>query len=302
MGACHIVDFRIYVIQMRCFKHPKSEAVGICSSCNKGVCSKCATQEDGKIYCKDCVSRSKITDRCYNHPRSEAIGMCSSCKKLICADCAIEKDDKLYCRLCSAQLPPEFEPEKPAEVVEVPQKKYEERVIPFAKMQEKPIPRAKVELAVKPSETVSSTIVGGIVGGFMMGLPFINFILVWSALGGLVSGYLLRLRVDRYGNGYVRLADSTVIGAISGVFSAIIATIFNVIYAVLLRDMLIQASNFLLSLGFDVGMVGIIMKLAVTELPDPTFLFILAKLVATIILFALLGAVGGAVSSELSKR
>jgi hypothetical protein len=287
---------------MRCFKHPKSEAVGICSSCNKGVCSKCAVEKDGKIYCKDCLSKSKFAEiKCANHPRSEAVGMCTSCGKPICEDCAIDKEGKLYCRLCSAALPPEFEPQRQTAVVEVPQRKYEEQRIPLARMEGRRIPSAKIELAVKPSETVSSTIVGGIAGGFMMGLPFINFLFFWSALGGVLSVYLLRLRVDRYGNGYIRRQDALVVGAISGVFSALIATAFNIIYAVLLHGLVMQATEFLLSVGLGVEISDLIIKLAVTDL-SLSSLFIFIKLVATIILFALLGAVGGAISSELSKR
>ncbi|MCX6775719.1 MAG: hypothetical protein NT130_02625 [Candidatus Micrarchaeota archaeon] len=293
---------------MRCFKHPKSEAVGICSSCNKGVCSKCAVEEDGKVYCRDCLSRSKIVDRCYNHPRSEAIGMCSSCKKLICADCAIEKDDKLYCRLCSAKIPAEFEVPTPTDIVEVQQKRYEERGMPIARTEERiparfearRIPVSRVELSVKPSETVSSTIVGGIVGGFLMGLPFINFLLIWPAIGGAVSAYLLRLRVDRCGNGYINRRNALEVGAISGVFAALIATTFNIIYTVLFEGLAHQAETTLNS-WLDIGIADLLVKFAFTDL-SLSSIFILPKLIATIVLFALLGAVGGAISAEFSKR
>jgi len=292
---------------MRCFKHPHSEAVGICSSCNKGVCSKCAVEEDGKVYCRDCLSRSKIVDRCYNHPRSEAIGRCSSCKKLICADCAIEKDDKLYCRLCSAKIPAEFEVSAPTDIVEVQQKRYEERRMPLARTEErmparfeaKRIPVSRVELSIKPSETVSSTIVGGIAGGFLMGLPFINFLLIWPVIGGAVSAYLLRLRVDSCGNGYINRRNALEVGAISGVFVAFIATTFNIIYAVLLQGLAMQTTATFISFGLGVGTSDLLVKLAFTEL---NVYFILIKLIATMILFALLGAVGGAISAEFSKR
>jgi len=293
---------------MRCFKHPKSEAVGICSSCNKGVCSKCAVEEDGKVYCRDCLARSKITDRCYNHPRSEAIGMCSSCKKLICSDCAIEKDGKLYCRLCSAKIPAEFEVPTPTDIVEVQQRRYEERRAPAraeermpARFEERRVPVSRVALSVKPAETVSSTIVGGIIGGFLMGLPLINLLLFWPAIGAAASVYLLRLRVDRCGHGYIRRNDGMAVGAISGVFAALIATVFNGIYAVLLSDFIVQGGNFMLSAGLDAGVVEWLIKLTVTDL-SLSSIFILLKLIVTMILFALVGAVGGAVSSGFSKR
>jgi hypothetical protein len=235
--------------------------------------------------------------------------MCSSCKKLICSDCAIEKDDKLYCRLCSAKIPAEFEVPTPTDIVEVQQRRYdekktpavvEERRVPTTKFEEKHIPVAKVELSVKPSETVSSTIIGGIVGGFMMGLPFINFLLVWPAVGGAVSAYMLKLRVDRYGNGYVKRKDGMTVGAIGGVFAALIATTFSIIYTVLFPGLTQQAETTLQSF-FGIWTADLLVKLAFTDL-FLSSIFILLKLIVMIVLFALLGAVGGAISAEFSKR
>jgi len=37
---------------MKCYNHPKADAVGVCSLCGKGVCSKCAVEIGGKLYCK----------------------------------------------------------------------------------------------------------------------------------------------------------------------------------------------------------------------------------------------------------
>ncbi len=37
---------------MNCYNHPKAGAVGVCSECGKGVCSKCAVEIGGKLYCK----------------------------------------------------------------------------------------------------------------------------------------------------------------------------------------------------------------------------------------------------------
>lgn len=37
---------------MKCYKHPKVVAVGVCSQCGKGVCDKCAVEIGGKLYCK----------------------------------------------------------------------------------------------------------------------------------------------------------------------------------------------------------------------------------------------------------
>ncbi len=37
---------------MECYNHRKTEAVGVCSQCGKGVCSKCSVEIGGKLYCK----------------------------------------------------------------------------------------------------------------------------------------------------------------------------------------------------------------------------------------------------------
>ncbi|MEM3690747.1 MAG: hypothetical protein QXZ40_03420, partial [Candidatus Micrarchaeia archaeon] len=162
-------------------------------------------------------------------------------------------------------------------------------------------PRARVELSVKPSEAVSSTIFGGIVGGFLLGIPFLNLLLVWGVLGGFLTVHLLKMRVDKFGNGYIKNSDALLFGGLSGVVSAFIATLFNVVYAVLLKDWFVQAGEFLVSSGMDSALADVTIKLCVTDL-SLSLPFILLKLIAMIILFAVLGAVGGALSSEFSKR
>jgi hypothetical protein len=37
---------------MKCFNHPDVEAVGICKSCNKGICKECLTEVENGIACK----------------------------------------------------------------------------------------------------------------------------------------------------------------------------------------------------------------------------------------------------------
>jgi len=38
---------------MKCFKHPKLDAVGVCKECGEGICTKCAVEIGKKLYCKD---------------------------------------------------------------------------------------------------------------------------------------------------------------------------------------------------------------------------------------------------------
>lgn len=40
---------------MKCFTHPQADAVAQCSQCQKGVCSTCAHDLDGNVFCSSCV-------------------------------------------------------------------------------------------------------------------------------------------------------------------------------------------------------------------------------------------------------
>ena len=42
---------------MKCYKHKKKEATGVCSICSKGICRECAVEIDNKLYCKEDVNR-----------------------------------------------------------------------------------------------------------------------------------------------------------------------------------------------------------------------------------------------------
>ena len=46
---------------MKCYVHPKEDAVAVCKSCGKGVCSNCAVEINGIAYCKTCVESKAIT-------------------------------------------------------------------------------------------------------------------------------------------------------------------------------------------------------------------------------------------------
>ena len=44
---------------MKCFTHPKEDAVAICKSCGKGVCQECAVIVADESYCKRCVETGR---------------------------------------------------------------------------------------------------------------------------------------------------------------------------------------------------------------------------------------------------
>lgn len=45
---------------MNCFIHDRSPAVGICSSCQKGVCPQCVGRDTPRVVCQTCLQRGLI--------------------------------------------------------------------------------------------------------------------------------------------------------------------------------------------------------------------------------------------------
>jgi TM2 domain-containing membrane protein YozV len=60
---------------MKCFKHPKKDAVGECINCGKGVCSTCAVEVEDKIYCKDCLKKGKSAEKEYQKIKSSGLAV-----------------------------------------------------------------------------------------------------------------------------------------------------------------------------------------------------------------------------------
>ncbi|KUO76726.1 MAG: hypothetical protein APF81_11695 [Desulfosporosinus sp. BRH_c37] len=49
---------------MKCFYHNEHDAVGICKTCNKGICHECAVDVSNGIACKgSCVEEVKILNQ-----------------------------------------------------------------------------------------------------------------------------------------------------------------------------------------------------------------------------------------------
>src|SRR3989338_1529614 len=42
---------------MRCYKHKKTESIGVCIKCGKGVCESCKVEFKEALHCKDCIKK-----------------------------------------------------------------------------------------------------------------------------------------------------------------------------------------------------------------------------------------------------
>ena len=45
---------------MKCYNHPKEDAVAVCKTCGKGVCNDCLITITGNSYCKACVEAGRV--------------------------------------------------------------------------------------------------------------------------------------------------------------------------------------------------------------------------------------------------
>ncbi len=48
---------------MNCYIHPDVDAVGVCSTCKRGICRPCVRVADGKVYCKRDYTRATRTGK-----------------------------------------------------------------------------------------------------------------------------------------------------------------------------------------------------------------------------------------------
>jgi len=46
--------------RMKCYYHPKEDAVAVCKSCGRGVCQECIVIVAGDSYCKTCVETGRV--------------------------------------------------------------------------------------------------------------------------------------------------------------------------------------------------------------------------------------------------
>ncbi len=44
---------------MKCYIHPKVDAVGTCVSCHKAICNDCVVEVEGKFFCRECLASGK---------------------------------------------------------------------------------------------------------------------------------------------------------------------------------------------------------------------------------------------------
>ena len=251
---------------MRCFYHHDLEAVGMCTVCNKGLCERDAVEVSGFVYCRT-HAREALAEE--ERPRPAVRGR-------------VEEE-----AISEAEGLPEA-PSTPKARHAQPPKARPARLQP------------KVLLKIRPKNTVTAAVVGGIVSGMLTGIPFLNLVcFVWMLLGGAAAAYLLMLKesaAERV-RGYISETDGAIVGGISGFFGANIAIIMNLFAAVNFGDLIHSA---LVSLGRDPQTASTILQIIAIG-PNLDIVNLLLRYILMLIVFPVFGAAGGWAAAKLAK-
>jgi len=247
-------------LAMRCFKHPDREAVGMCKVCNKGLCSECAVEIDGFLFCN---THAKM-ERAVKRAEMEAFG-------------GIEEAGFERPRVeapAPREIKPALRPLKPA--------------------------MPKKVLRVKAQSMLAPALVGGIVSGTPSGIPFLNFIcILWMVLGGAASAYLLLVKESAKTSERSKLsiADSIFVGALSGIFGGSIAFVFSMFFGINLWQSML---DMLLSSGVEYSLADLLLRIIVVDPQLDVFQLLAKWLLFTIIfpIFGAVGGVLAAKLTE----
>jgi hypothetical protein len=60
---------------MKCYVHPETEAVGVCSECNRWICAACTVTVEGRTYCKRDLGRAYSRSKAPGIPQKPAFTM-----------------------------------------------------------------------------------------------------------------------------------------------------------------------------------------------------------------------------------
>ena len=236
---------------MRCYKHPKEEAVGMCKVCNKGLCSVCAVERDGFLFCATHGGMEEVV----KHVEEEAFAPPARYEEA---------------RPAAARAPP-------------PRRAMGARPRPV-------IPR--VRLHGRASTTVTPAMVGGIISGMLMGIPFVNFFcFIWLILGGATAAYFLILKEGAAENvrGSISQPEGMTVGAISGVMGANIAILLNLFAAVNFWDMVVSG---IAGLGTNRETANLIFSVIIAD-PNVDAISLFARYFLMLVSFPIFGAIGG---------
>ncbi|MGB9906817.1 MAG: hypothetical protein ACPLRR_05455 [Candidatus Saccharicenans sp.] len=154
-------------------------------------------------------------------------------------------------------------------------------------------------MALKENDLIIPALAGGALAGILSGIPFLHCLCcLWVLAGGMVATYLVSNRASQQSLTY-RLGDALLVGALSGVFGAVI----NLIIKIPLTGYYLNWNRrFLESLArFVEDMPAGWEKWAEVNYQGwNPFTFFLSLLLTSVI-FAFLGAIGGLIGFSLFK-
>ncbi len=261
---------------MKCYFHPKKDAVGLCSVCYKAVCKDCVGDDTPEIICKTCMRKGvqmlkQGNQRSRNDYNSE------------------DRREQIISNTMKNE---------PAQ--RIPQRQYNTSNSSGPGLLQR-IFKSKKNLS--ESNTISAEIITpvlfvGIIAGILCGIPLLSLLFfIIMPIAGIVSIIYLRSE-DNY-LVYIGSKKGFIVGALTGVVAAISSLIL-----IILLEAFIGAQSYgvITSIfGFlDGSILNIIIALAGADVALSVNIIIL-RLLITLITFPLLGGIFGYLSARFLR-
>ena len=306
---------------MKCYIHEDRNASTMCARCKKGICDEDANEVEGRNYCPSCVEKLEeeliaiqARARAKKHPLPEEKEKDEAPREREEEEIEEreERREKPEHRRAT-EAPPwvdreaQFSQSENAHLrraqIALEEKKEEKPKLapkfePVAKAiwAPKPAPGEpahvpsgpKQVLKVSTREMMLPALVGGMLMGFAMGIPPLYLCCVSWVIGGVVSVYLVSSNSPT--GGIVEERDAMKTGALTGLFGVVIGVIVMFTANTLLKDALMLPMSQNLGSDYAHFLLG---------LKGRDFAI---KFISMIVLFPILGALGGILTSKYMKR
>ncbi len=303
---------------MKCYVHGDQMASAVCARCKKGICDECANDVEGRKYCHSCVEKleeeliaiqARVHAKKHALPEEKEKGDAQTAREEMEEEETEERDErheKVEHRR-APEAPPwvdrktleEKKEEKPKTGPITPPLKFRQEHETGAKPIWAPRPSGGAPAPVAPAgpkqvlkistrQMMLPALAGGMVMGFAMGIPPLYLCCASWVIGGVVSVYMIHL--NSASGGIVGERDAIKAGALTGLFGIVVGIIVMFTANTLLKDILMLPMSRYLGADYAHFLLGLTQRdLAV-------------KLVSMVILFPMLGALGGLLASKYMKR
>lgn len=253
---------------MKCYFHPKKDAVGLCSVCYKAVCRDCVGDDTPEIICKNCMR--------------QGVQMLKQ-----------ERNKEPILRTNFKNEPEQKIPSQ-SKMIQYPRK-------PSGPSFFQNLFREKKNLSETSNintELITPVLFIGIITGILCGIPLLSLLFfIIIPIGGIVS--VIYLRAEHEYMVYINPKKGFITGALTGLMATIISLVLIVSLEVFFGAHIYGIINGLF--GFlDSGILNIIIALSGANV-SLSLNGIITRLGVTIILFPILGGIFGFLTAKFLR-